>query len=70
MSVRLSVRLSIAAWADCSKPAAVGLLLWARQAGDIDRLLTAGALQQRHAAGECGQYHVVSVCRKLNTYLF
>jgi len=35
---------------------APGLLLWARRAGDIDRLL-----QLRHAAGECGQCHVVRV---------
>jgi len=33
-----------------------GLLLWARRAGDIERLV-----QQRRAAGECGQWHVVSV---------
>jgi len=33
--------------------AAVGLLLWARRAGDID-------LSWR-AAGECGQCHVVGV---------
>jgi len=33
-----------------------GLLLWARRAGDIDRLV-----QQRRVAGECGQWHVVSV---------
>jgi len=30
---------------------------------------TAGAKQQRRAAGECGQCHVVSVRRKLNTDL-
>ena len=42
--VRLSVvRLSVQTWAH-SKPAAVGLLQWARLAGDIDRLL-----QQRRA---------------------
>jgi len=33
-----------------------GLLLWARRVGDIDRLL-----QQRRAADECEQFHVVSV---------
>ena len=53
---RASVRLSVPAWADSSKPAAVGLLLWARRAVDIDRLL-----RQWRAAGECGQCHVVSV---------
>jgi len=31
------------------KPTAAGLLLWARRAGDIDRLL-----QQRRVAGEWG----------------
>ena len=55
-SVRPSVCLSVPAWADSSKPAAVGLLLWARRAVDIDRLL-----RQWRAAGECGQCHVVSV---------
>jgi len=37
-------RLSVPASAHNSKPAAAGLLLWARRAGDIDRLL-----QQRRA---------------------
>ena len=36
--------------------AAAGLLLWARQEGDTDRLFHGG-----RAAGECGQCHVVSV---------
>jgi len=40
----------------CCRFAAVGQA--GRQAGDIDRLL-----QQRRAAGECGQCHVVSVRR-------
>ena len=35
----LLVRLSVPAWAHSGKPAAAGLLLWARPAGDIDRLL-------------------------------
>jgi len=40
-----------------SKPAAAaGLLLRARPAGDIDRLL-----QQPRVGGECGQCHVVSI---------
>ena len=43
-----SVRLSVPTWTRS--------LLWARRAGDTDRLL-----QQRRAAGECGQCHVVSV---------
>jgi len=51
----VSVRLSIPAWANCRKPAAAGLLLCARRAGDVDRLL-----QQQRAAGQC---HVVSVRR-------
>ena len=48
--------------------AAAGLLLWAWREGDIGRLLHS----QRSAAavGECGQCHVVSVCRKLNTDLY
>ena len=40
----LSVRLSVPAWTNCRKATAAGLLLWARQAGDIDRLQ-----QQRRA---------------------
>ena len=43
-SIRYDVRLSVPAWAPSSKPAAAGLLLRARRAGDIDRLL-----QQRRA---------------------
>ena len=50
LSVRLSVLLSITTWAHSSKPAAADLLLWARRAGDNDRLL-----QQRRVAGECCQ---------------
>jgi len=38
-----------------SKRAAGCLLLWAQRAGHINR-----SLQQRRAAGECGQCHVVS----------
>jgi len=53
VSVRLSVRPSVPAWAYSSKPSAAGLLLWDRRAGDIDRL-PPGAQQQRRAAGECG----------------
>jgi len=41
---RLSVHLSVPAWAHRSKPTAAGLLLWALLAGDIARLL-----QQRRA---------------------
>jgi len=51
-----------------SKPAVAGLLLWARLAGDIDRLLH--GRRSAAAAGECGQCHVVSVRRKLNTDSF
>jgi len=43
-------------WARSDKIDAAGLLLRARRARDINRLL----LQQR-AAGECGQCHVISV---------
>ena len=45
----VSVRLSVPARAHGSKPAAVGLLLWARPAGDIDRLLRQGGVQQVNA---------------------
>ena len=55
-SVCLSVDMSVPARAHSSKPAAASLLLWARFAGDIDRLLR-GA---RHEAGEFGQCHVYS----------
>jgi len=41
---RYGVRLSVPAWAHSSKSSAAGLLLWAQQAEDIDRLL-----QQRWA---------------------
>jgi len=64
-----SVRLSVPAWAHSSQPAAAGLLLWAQPAGDIDRLPN-GAHQCGMGGGECGQCHVVSLCRKLNTDLF
>ena len=56
--VHLSVRLSVLAWALSIKPIIVGLLLWALRAGDIDQLL-----QQWCAVGECGQCHIVSICR-------
>jgi len=45
----VSTRLSVPAWARSKKPAAVGLLLWARRTGDIDRLLAA-----RRAAASAG----------------
>ena len=41
-----SVRLYVPAWAHSSKPAAAGLLLWARPAGDNDQLLH-GTQQRR-----------------------
>jgi len=47
------------------------LLLWARRAGDIDRLLHDQRLAAAAAAaGECEQCHAVSVRRKLNKDLF
>jgi len=55
-----SIHLSFPAWAHSCNPAAECLLLWARQAGDIDQLL----LSRRSAAAaacECGQCHVVSL---------
>jgi len=52
--VRLSVSLAAKAWAySSSKPAAAGLLLWARQAEYIDRLL-----QQRRANAGSAAYVV------------
>ena len=56
LSVRVSVRLSVSVRAHSSKPVPTSLLLWARRAGDVDRLL-----QHLYAAGECGQCHIVSV---------
>ena len=62
---RYGVRLSVPALADSNKPSAAalrtGLLLWARRPGDIHRLL------QSWLGSECGQCHVVSVRRRLNT---
>jgi len=51
------------------------LLLWARRAEDIDRLLHGGSQQQPRrssgiAAGDCGQCLVVSGRMKLSTDLF
>jgi len=61
---RYGVRLSVPALADSNKPSAAalrtGLLLWARRPGDIHRL-------QSWLGSECGQCHVVSVRRRLNT---
>jgi len=48
---RYGVRPSVPAWAHSSKPATAGLLLWARRAGDIDRLLHG----RRSAAAACGE---------------
>jgi len=42
--VRPSARPSVPSWTYSTEPTAAGLLLWARRAGDIDRLL-----QQRRA---------------------
>jgi len=39
LNVLVTVRLSVTTQAQGSKLAAAGLLLWARQAGDTDRLL-------------------------------
>ena len=63
-ALTVSVRLSVPAWARNSKPAAAGLLLWARRAGDVDRLLH--GRRSAAAAGECGQCRVVGVRRKLS----
>jgi len=57
------VLCTVAAWADSSKPAAAGLLLWARWAGDMDRLLH--DRRSAAAASECGQCHVASCTHRL-----
>jgi len=48
--VRPSVRLSVPARAHSSKPTAAGLLLWARQEGDVDRLLQQRRVNARAVA--------------------
>jgi len=53
--------------------AAAGLLLSARRAGDIHRLLPGPQQQRRRItvlSSKCGQCHVDSLRRKLNTDLF
>ena len=62
-----SLRLFVSAWSHTSKPAAAGLLLWARRQ-EISIVLLHGR-GSAAAAGECGQCHIVSVRRKLNTDL-
>ena len=47
---------------------AAGLLLWARRVGDIDDCSTIGAAATR--SSKCGQCHVYSWRRKLNTDLY
>jgi len=59
-SVRLSVCLVFPL-----QHRAVGLLLWAQPAGDIDTLL-----HGQRSAAKCEQCHVVSVRRKLSADLF
>jgi len=58
----VSVRLSVPAWTHSSKPAAARLLLWARRAGDTDRL----PQQRRVAAGADSS----SLSAEQNTDLF
>jgi len=53
-------RLSVCPSVCPVRATAVNFAAVARREGDIDRLLH-GAQQQRRAAGECGQCHVVSV---------
>ena len=65
--VYVSVRCPSVCLSHSSKPTTACLLLWARRAGDIDRLLHGRC--SAAAAGEYGQYHVVSVRRKRNTDL-
>jgi len=60
-SVCLSVRLSDPSWAYSSQPATAGLLLWARRAGDISRLLH----NWRSAAAACiGRMRAVPRCQR------
>ena len=72
-SMQLSgVRLSVCPFRLPLHAATAGLLLRARRPGDIDRLLhglRAGGQQQRRRSSKCGQCHVVSQRRKLNTDL-
>ena len=60
------VRPSVPAWADSSKRAAAGLLLWARCAGDIDRLLPGRQLKRQANAGSATLSAFIGT-RKLNT---
>jgi len=60
LSVRLSFRLSHHAPAHA---AAAGLLLCARRAGDIDRLLHGGAQQQRRSALDAGNVTLLADVR-------
>ena len=62
-----SICLSVRSLVHLSVPVAAGLMLWARWTGNINRLLH-GQLSAE-AADECGQCHLVSMSRKLNTDL-
>ena len=64
-----SVRLSVPSIDRRMHAAAAGLLLWARQAGDIDRQRRVAATERRSStaiSSRCEQCHVVSRRRKLN----
>jgi len=68
----MSVRLSVCPVRPLNA-AAVGLLLLARRAGDIDRLLLGAQHQLRRSTARSsrwGQCHVVSTRRKPNAVLF
>jgi len=60
----MPICLSVPAWAHSSKPAAAGLVLWARWTGDTDRLLHGRC--SAAVSDECGQCLVVSIRRNLN----
>ena len=61
-AIMSSVRLSVCPIVRPPHSAAAGLLLWARRAGDSDRLL-----HGRAHSSKCEQCHVVISRRKLNT---
>jgi len=56
------VHLSVPAWTHSSKPTAACLLLWARQAGDIDQLLS--GMQQQQWQANLGSVTLSAYCRE------
>jgi len=64
---RLGVRPSVCPSVCLSQQRAAGLLLWARRAGDVDRLLHDVEAAQRVAAKAA--VHCYSIIKHLLTYL-